>query len=470
MPGPDVYVLRAILRQDFGSFLRKVFHTVSPAEPFVDGWPVQAITHHLDQVARGDVRRLIINLQPRSLKSIAASVALPAFILGHQPHRRIICVSYSADLARKLSNDFRAVLESNWYKAVFPGTRIGRFKDSENEIETTYRGFRLATSIGGTLTGRGGDLAIIDDPMKPIDALSEPKRTAANQWFSNTLLSRLDNKRTGTIVIVMQRVHMDDLTGFVREGEDEWRMLSLPAIAEHDETIPIGSGRFYGRSVGEVLWPTREPIEVLNQLRRELGSDIFWAQYQQSPVPPGGAMIKREWVMRYTEPPPPDAILTTFQSWDTAMKGGPDNDWSVCTTWHLTDDLRWYLVDLWRARVNYPTLKAKAEELAAKWQADQVLIEESGTAIGLIEELRFKIPGVTGRKPEHNKEARMALASAKIEARQVYLPQHASWLPELEAELFSFPGSKHDDQIDSISQALQNDSSLLTWAKLARRD
>jgi predicted phage terminase large subunit-like protein len=461
-------VLYAILRQNFRSFLRKVFHTVSPADRFIDGWPVKAIAYQLERVARGETQRLIINQPPRSLKSIAASVALPAFVLGHQPHRRIICVSYASDLARKMSNDFRAVLESDWYRAVFPSTRIGSVKDSESEMETTQRGFRLATSIGGTLTGRGGNLVIIDDPLKPIDALSETKRMAANQWFANTLLSRLDDKRSGAIVIVMQRVHLDDLTGFVLGGEDEWTCLSLPAIAESEEVIPLDFGRYYRRLPGEALWPEREPIEVLNKLRLQLGSDIFSAQYQQSPVPPGGAMIKRGWVMRYTEPPAPSSVWYTVQSWDTAIKGGPDNDWSVCTTWSLTENTCWYLVDVWRQRVNYPALKAKVQELAAQWRADQVLVEESGTAIGLIEELKFKIPGLTGIKPEHNKETRMALASAKFEAHQVYLPERASWLPELEAELFSFPGSKHDDQIDSISQAIQHNSSFSTWLKLAR--
>ena len=464
----DQQVLYAILRRHFASFLRKVFHTLSPAEPFIDGWPIEAIAHQLERVARGETRRLIINLPPRSLKSIAASVSLPAFVLGHQPHRRIICVSYASDLARKMSNDFRAVLESDWYRAIFPMTRIGRFKDSEIEMETTERGFRLATPIGGTLTGRGGDLVIIDDPLKPIDALSETKRMSANQWFANTLLSRLDDKRTGAIVIVMQRVHLDDLTGFVLGGEDEWTVMSLPAIAEHEETIPLGRGRFHLRKTGEALWPEREPLDVLDNLRLQLGSDIFSAQYQQSPVPPGGAMIKREWVMRYAEPPPPSSVWCTLQSWDTAMKGGPDNDWSVCTTWQLTENIGWYLVDVWRQRVNYPTLKAKVQELAKRWRANQVLVEESGTAIGLIDELKFKVPGLTGVKPEHTKETRMSLASAKFEARQVYLPQRASWLPELEAELFSFPGSKHDDQIDSISQALEHKSPLFTWSKLAR--
>ena len=220
---------------------------MSPGQTTFRRWHVEAIAWQLERVRRGEIRRLIINMPPRSLKSIAASVAFPAFVLGHDPSRRIICVSYSGDLAKKHANDFRAVLESPWYRSAFPSTRIGPFKNSETEIELTARGFRLATSVGGTLTGRGGDIIIIDDPLKPDDALSETKRSAANQWFTNTLLSRLDDKRTGAIVVVMQRVHIDDLTGFLLGQSDEWDVLSLPAIADFDETIPLSAGRTYRR-------------------------------------------------------------------------------------------------------------------------------------------------------------------------------------------------------------------------------
>ena len=225
-------VFNAILRQDLYAFVRKVFHTLCPGKTFIPAWFITALAYQLERVRRGEIRRLIINMPPRSLKSIMASVAFPAFVLGHDPTRRIICASYSGELAHKLSNDFRAVLSSSWDQAIFPGARIGPYKDSEIEIELTRRGFRLATSTGGTLTGRGGDLIIIDDPLKPIDALSDPKRNAANDWFLNTVVSRLDDKRTGAIIIVMQRVHMNDLTGFVLGQSDEWTVLSSPAIAE----------------------------------------------------------------------------------------------------------------------------------------------------------------------------------------------------------------------------------------------
>jgi predicted phage terminase large subunit-like protein len=451
----DQNLLNAVMRQNLYSFTRKTFNMLNPGQTFVPEWYIQAITHQLERVRRGEINRLIINLPPRSLKSITASVAFPAFVLGRDPTLRIICASYSAELARKHSNDFRAILASPWYQALFPNTRIGPYKDSETEIELTRRGGRLSTSTGGTLTGRGGDVIIIDDPLKPIDALSDSRRDAANQWFLNTVMSRLDDKRTGAIVIVMQRVHMDDLTGFVLGLSNDWTVLSLPAIAETSETVPLAHDRFHERQPGDLLSPERGPLEILEQFRRQLGSDIFSAQYQQAPVPPGGAMIKRSWIQRYAEMPVREGTTFILQSWDTAMKGGPDNDWSVCTTW-LETQHQWYLLDVWRKRVDYPTLKAAVIELARRWNAKQVLVEESGTAIGLLQELKFQVPGIVGIKPDRDKETRMSTASAKFEAGQVYLPERAPWLPELEAELFSFPGSTFDDQIDSISQALNN--------------
>jgi hypothetical protein len=182
------------------------------------------------------------------------------------------------------------VLEAPWYRRTFPNARIGLYKNSETEIELTARGFRLATSVGGTLTGRGGNIIIIDDPLKPDDALSETKRSAANHWFTNTFLSRLDDKRTGAIVIVMQRVHSDDLSGYLLSQSDEWEILSLPAIAECEEVIPLGYGRTHLRKIGEALSPGREPLHVLEALKLQIGSDAFSAQYQQAPTPPGGAM------------------------------------------------------------------------------------------------------------------------------------------------------------------------------------
>lgn len=379
----------ALLRSNFPAFVEKVFTHLNPGQQFVPSWHLDAIAYQLDRVRKGEIRRLIINMPPRSLKSIMASVALPAFILGRDPTRRLICTSYSGELAKKHSNDFRAVLSSVWYRDLFPATRISESKNTETEIETTMRGYRMAASVGGTLTGRGGDIIIVDDPLKADDALSETKRTAANEWFTSTLLTRLDDKQTGAIIVVMQRIHMDDLTGFLLAQGGEWELLSLPAIADQEEVIQVSESDFHRRHVGEVLSPDREPLRVLEDLKETIGADKFSAQYQQAPVPPGGAMIKRDWVKWYDELPSRD-LCRVIQSWDTASKGGPDNDWSVCTTWYRRETF-WYLAHVWRKRVDYPTLKDNVRSQAAYWRASRVLVEDAGTGTSLVQELRGEI-------------------------------------------------------------------------------
>jgi predicted phage terminase large subunit-like protein len=457
-------VAQALYRNDFRAFLEKVFVTLSPSQPFVYNWHIEAIAYQLERVRRGEVRRLVITMPPRSLKSIACSVAFPAYAMGLDPTRRFICVSYSGELAKKHSNDFRAILDTKWYRQLFPGTTIGPFKNSETEIELTARGFRLATSIGGTLTGRGAEIIIIDDPLKPDDALSDTKRNHANEWFNNTLLSRQDDKKTAAIVVVMQRLHQEDLVGFLLSQSDEWQVLTLPAIAETEETIPLWNSVPYHRRVGEVLSPAREPLEVLNSLKNQLGGAAFSAQYQQMPVPPGGAMIKRSWIKRYNEFPSEAERRLVVQSWDTASKGGPDNDWSVCTTWYVADQCRFFLVDVWRARVDYPALKAQVQLLARAWRARRVLVEEAGAGIALTQELTSQVPGIIPVKPEKDKVTRMSVASAKFEAGQVFFPERAHWLADLESELFSFPAGRHDDQCDSISQALNDEGvGFMSW-------
>jgi predicted phage terminase large subunit-like protein len=210
------------------------------------------------------------------------------------------------------------------------------------------------------------------------------------------------------------------------------------------------------RRAGDVLAPEREPQELLDAIKLQIGSQAFSAQYLQAPEPPGGAMIKRAWIRRYEKLPPIDRRSVIIQSWDTANKGGPDNDFSVCTTWLYVPPVNWYLCDVFRGRVDYPTLKAKIILMANGWRGARVLIEDAGSGSSLIQELRRQIPGVIAVRPEGDKEARLSAVSAKFEAGQVWLPTRAPWLADYEAELFSFPASRHDDQCDSTSQALSD--------------
>ncbi len=262
--------LRALLRRDLASFVQKVFYTVAPARPYDHNWHIDAIAWHLEQCLRGDIKRLIITVPPRHLKSICASVAFPAWAFGHDPSLRIIAASYSTELARKHALDCRVVMESSWYRQVFPRTRLHADKNTELEFMTTARGFRLATSVGGTLTGRGGNLIIIDDPMKPSEAMSDLKRVAVKQWYDGTLYSRLDNKSEDTIVLIMQRLHVDDLVGHVLEQEP-WVHINLPAIAEAPQRFQIGPDRFIERRLGEPLHSEPSHARPWSTSRRRWG-------------------------------------------------------------------------------------------------------------------------------------------------------------------------------------------------------
>src|SRR5712671_1086733 len=231
-PSPDdaspQHVLQAILAKDFRFFVYYVFGLLRPGILFKPNWHIHAMAHKVSQVASGEVKRLIITVPPRNLKSIIASVALPAWYLGHNPSERVVAVSYSAELAKTHANDFRRVVTDPLYQAVFPDMRIKR--DTDREITTTARGRRYATSLDGTLTGLGGNLLIIDDPIKLGDAHSQVVRERSIEWYRSTLVTRPDDKKAARIVVVMQRVHQEDLVGYLEENED-FEVLNLPAIA-----------------------------------------------------------------------------------------------------------------------------------------------------------------------------------------------------------------------------------------------
>jgi predicted phage terminase large subunit-like protein len=446
-------LLDAASRQDFEVFIQRAYRELHGGQTLTWNWHIQSIAWYLEQIRKGCFPRLIIAMPPRSLKSIIASVAFPAFVHGHDPTKKIICVSYAQSLAAKHQRDYRNLLRSRFYQSVFPDARVSPEKDTESEVTLTAGGNRLATSVGGTLTGRGGDMIILDDPLKADDAMSETKRQAANDWFSGTLLSRLNDKQTGAIVIISQRLHMYDLIGYVRDTSKGWEILELPAIAERDMRVDIGDDLYHIYKKDDVLQPLREPRSTLDDLRRQMGSDAFQAQYQQTPVPPGGNMFKRAWVKRYSAPPAWQDGDRILQSWDTASKDGPANDWSVCTTFFKHGGL-YYLIDCFRERMDYPRLKAKAIELAIHHDPDLVIVEDAGVGTALISELRRAGIKTYENRPDKGKEARAAVEAAKFEGGLVYFPEKQSWLDELEGELFAFPGSRHDDQVDSISQAL----------------
>ena len=440
-----------LLRTNFECFLQMCFLHLSSGAPYLPNWHIKAIAHQLDRIRRGEITRLIINMPPRYLKSLTVTVAFTAFLLGHEPWRKIFAISYGDELSAKHASDFRSIVHAPWFKRAFRKMQILRSVDGE--LVTTKRGFRKSTSVSGPLTGLGGDLFIIDDPQKPADAQSEARRNTLNQWVSNTLMSRLDNKQTGAIIVVMQRVHMDDLSGFLSNSTDDWEILSLPAIAEVEEDIPIGNGKTHNRQIDEALHPELESLDTIRNQQKIMGPDVFAAQYQQSPVPAGGAMIKRPW-LHYYDVAPDRKRGRVIQSWDTAAKDGVQNSWSVCTTW-LVVDAHFYLLDLTRDRYEYPLLRDTAIELAKRFKPDEILIEDASTGIELAQELTRSHSYFINLVPvNREKQARVYVQQGKFAAGLVLFPRDATFLAELEAELLVFPQGRHDDQVDSIMQAL----------------
>lgn len=450
----DQNVLDALLRNDLASFITKAFKSVDGSQSYLHNWHIDLIANYLEKAYRREIKRLIITLPPRNLKSICASVAFPAWVLGNDPTARIICASYSNDLSGKLARDCRTVMGADWYCRAFPKTRINRKKNTEEEFETTAKGYRLSTSVGGTLTGRGGNFLIIDDPIKPQEVLSDTKRKSVKQWYDSTLYSRLDDKRNDVIILIMQRVHVDDLAAHVL-GKEDWVHLCLPAIAETPERFELDDGRIFTREAGEVLHQEREPMEVLEKAKANLGSFLFSAQYQQDPLPEGGNMVKWEWFNAYDElPPPADSVEDIVQSWDTAMKAHDGSDFSACTTWAVRGN-DYFLIDVYCERLDFPSLKRKVEELQTEFMARTILIEDKGSGTGLIQQLTSegKIRPIE-IKPEGSKADRMATQSAIIEAGHVFIPEKTPWLDTFRNEVLAFPHGKHDDQVDSMSQFL----------------
>lgn len=300
-------VTRALYRQHLPSFVEKTFRTLEPGKAYHHNWHIDHICWRLSQVASGKIKRLIINVPPRSMKSITVSVAFTAWTLGRDPTKRIIAVSYADELAKKLAIDTRNVMESDWYRALFPALQPRSSVQPRHEYVTSAKGFRFASGIGGAILGRGGDLIVIDDPIKALDALSEAERRRVWDFYIGTLCTRLDDKQNGAIVIVMQRLHQDDLVGRLLDLEpDVWEVVSIPAIAAEDKSFRLSDrpDDIYVRRAGEVLHEMREPMNILEDIRRAQGSMNFSAQYQQAPVPMGGNVIKRDWLRYYAVPLP----------------------------------------------------------------------------------------------------------------------------------------------------------------------
>jgi predicted phage terminase large subunit-like protein len=406
---------------------------------------VAAMCDLLERLERRELFKACVEIPPRCGKSLHCSQGFPAFYLGLHPDHQVILASYSAERAEDNSRAARRFMQDPRYPF---DVRVSKSSSSVGRWHTTAGGVVIAEGVGGGLTGFGAHLLSIDDPVKDREEADSPvSRERAWSWFTEVAMPRL--MPDGVVLLVMTRWHEDDLVGRILNSpaSEDWEVLRLPALAEEDDPL--------GRGEGEALWPERFPVEKLPSVERgEISSRGFAALYQQRPTPDIGGLIKRAWLEgRYTALPQLSRVIQTV---DSAFKTGVAHDFSVIATWG-TDGRNFYLIDIWRRRVEYPDLKRALHQEGAKHHPDAIYVEDAGPGQSLIQDLKREsgLP-IIGRNPKgRSKESRVAAISGFLESK-VLLPEGASFVGLWIEEHVGFrSGAPHDDQVDSTVLALE---------------
>ena len=457
---------RAAAEASLHAFIVQMWPYMDPST-FKDNWHIRVICEHLEKVASGDIRRLIINIPPRHQKSLSVSVAWPAWTWLRDPGREFLFASYSHDLSVRDSVRCRQVIQSPLYQARW-GDRF-RLRDDQNtkgRFDNDRLGKRLATSVGGTLTGEGGDIIVIDDPMSADDARSSNARQRTLDWWREVMTTRLNDPVNGAYVIIMQRLHEEDLTGFLLDNEPgAWTHLCLPARYEPDHPHAWAGdprredGELDYRRHGGVLWPARFPEEALTALEKSMGAYAAAGQQQQRPGPRAGGMFQRNW-FEIVDSPPDDARCIRY--WDlaaTAPKDGRDPDWTVGLLMAALEGVFW-IADVVRFRGSALEVEKAIQQTAKKdGTRTPVYIEEEGGSSGKIvidNYQRRVLPGfaVRGIRPATAKDVRAQPFAAACEAGHVKLVRarwNGAFLAEVEVA-FANVGA-HDDQMDAAAAA-----------------
>lgn len=447
-----------LMARSMSEFIKGAWHVVEPATPYIHGWHVDAICEHLEAVSRGEIKNLIINIPPRHAKSTIVSVMWPAWEWIAHPHIRWLFSSYSEHLSKRDNLKCRRLILSKWYQSRW-GHIYKIVKDQNQKIrfENDKTGYRVATSVGGSATGEGGDRVVVDDPIKASDARSDAIRSAANEWWDQTMSTRLNNMDTGARVIIMQRLHEDDLTGHVLEamaaGGEHYEHLCLPAEYEPTNYVTSIGWKDPRTKAGELLWPQRFNREWVDNLKVTLGSYGAAGQLQQRPAPEGGGIFQREWfdIVRHV---PPGARYVRY--WDKA--GSDDSgDYTVGCLMARTPDGTYYVADIVRGRWSAMQRERIIKHTAEKdGQSVEVWVEQEPGSGGK-ESAQATIRNLAGftvraERPTGDKVTRADPMAAQAEAGNIKLVE-AIWNRDFLDELSLFPYGKHDDQVDAAAGA-----------------
>ena len=420
---------------------------------FIHGRHHEKMARAFEKVANGTTKRLIINMPPRHTKSEFASYLLPSWFLGKFPGKKVIQTSHTAELAVGFGRKVRNLVDSDRYKDLFPDVALQADSKAAGRWATNYAGEYFAIGVGGAVTGKGADLLIIDDPHSEQEAALAEVNTEiydkTYEWYTSGPRQRL--QPGGAIVVVMTRWSKKDLTGQVlkaaaQRGGEEWEVIEFPALFES----------------GEPLWPQFWSKKELEALKEELPNSKWMAQYQQNPTSESSAIVKREWWQVWEEESPPHCEFT-LMSWDTAFEKTNRADYSACTLWgvfYQPDDngieqANIILLNAFRDRMEFPTLKRRAVEEWKEWEPDAVIIEKKASGSPLIYELRAMGIPVQEYTPVrgNDKISRLNSVSDLFASGRVWAP-NAAWAEEVIDEVASFPAGEHDDYVDSVSLAL----------------
>lgn len=505
LPSPDE-LLAERCRRSLSTFIREAWPILEPATPFVDGWHVDVMAEHLEAVSRGELLRLIINIPPRAMKSLTTAVFWPSWEWVENPHLKWLYASYAAALSTRDSLKMRRLIESEGGKE--DGTlfeRVGyqgvlamlsddpwQLTTDQNEktkFENTATGYRLATSVEAKATGEGGDRVVVDDALSADQARSDAKRVNANEWWSGTMTSRFNND-AGAAVIVMQRLHEEDLTGYLLGRGGSWHHLCLPAEYEpkhpfvYPDVVTLPSGRELPgdrrTEEGELLEPIRLGPRKLDELLKEQGSYGYAGQFQQRPAPAEGGMFKKHWWKRWRDEDLPPRWDRVVHSWD--MRFGKSQDaassyvvgqvWGIFRADH-------YLLGQIRVRIGFNDSLKAVKALAAWKVASAKLVERKANGEAVMDALGREVPGLIPIEPEGGKDVRAAAAQPTVESGNVWLPA-ADFIPappgydptrvdEFIHECAVFPNGSHDDQVDAMSQVLNWLAHAKVSAPIVRR-
>ena len=448
----DAATLKA--EKSFAEFFRQAWPTMEPGVPYVHGWHIDAICEHLEAVSRGEIHKLLINMPPRHSKSTLVSVAFPAWEWIHRPWMKYLYASYSGTLSIRDSVACRRLIMSPWYQANWGN--VFSLTDDQNvkmRFENSRHGVRIATSVGGTTTGEGGDRIVVDDPHNVKEAESETVRQGVLDWWHQAMSTRLNDPKRGAHIVVMQRVHDQDLSGSILE-RGGYEHLCLPCRYEGQKTNWRIGWQDPRTVEGELLWPERFDERHVSELEKTLGSYAAAAQLQQRPTPAEGGIFKRQWFRTYDNRP---TFIRIIESWDTATSEKELSAYSVCSVWGETVEGGIYLLHVERQRLTFPQLKAQVVAQHNRFGGTGILVEDKSSGRQLCQDLGMGtrlplIPVQVGKGQD--KVARAMGCSAMVEAGRVYIPANAPWLSVFMQEVLTFPNCQYKDQVDSMTQAL----------------